>query len=290
MQREDAVHRTDQHVVGLVLLAGRGEHHAHEVAGVAEVVLRVDVGLADGVLVGHGHQRGHLGDQADRRDLAVLGVMDVGAVVIEGRHRAHQAGHDGHRVGVTAEAAQEVLHLFMHHGVVHDLVFEVGLLAFVRQLSVQQQITGLEVVAVHRELFDRVATVEQFALVAIDVGDGRVARGGAQEARVVGELAGLAVELADVDDIRSDAALVQRQIHRGAAVGERQGGFHVGRDHGAVLWVLKSDSVRGAARPALRARQWSRGHHWVPCGAAAGRAGRCRRGPSARSSPRPASH
>ena len=74
------------------------------------------------------HQRGHLGDQADRRDLAVLRVVDVGAVVVEGRQRAHQAGHDRHRVGVAAEAAQEELHLLVDHRVVGHAGGEVLLL------------------------------------------------------------------------------------------------------------------------------------------------------------------
>ncbi len=46
------------------------------------LVARVDVRLADRVLVRHGHQGGHLGDQANGRDLTVLGVIDVGAVVV----------------------------------------------------------------------------------------------------------------------------------------------------------------------------------------------------------------
>jgi hypothetical protein len=116
--------------------------------GVRQRVLRVDVGLADGVLVRHGHQRRHLGDQADRGDLAVLGIVDVRAVVIEGRQRADQAGHHRHRVRVAAEAAQEELHLLVDHRVVGHARDEVLLLLPVGQLSVQQQVAGLEVVAV----------------------------------------------------------------------------------------------------------------------------------------------
>ncbi len=63
------------HRVDLVVFAGGAEHHAQEVAGVATGRSRVHVGLADAVLVGHGHQRRHLGDQADGGDFAVLGVV-----------------------------------------------------------------------------------------------------------------------------------------------------------------------------------------------------------------------
>ena len=107
-----------------------------------------------------------------------------------------------------------------------------------RQFAVEQQIAGFQVVATGRELLDRVAAVEQFALVAIDVGDAGIAGRRRQKARVVGELAGLRVELSDVDDLRPDAALIDRQIDSGAAVGEGQRGFHVGRCHGISLCGL----------------------------------------------------
>ena len=65
----------------------------------------------------------------------------------------------------------------------------------VGQLALEQQVAGVEEVALLGQLLDRVAAVQQLALVAVDVGDRRVARRGGQEARVVGELAGLAYSL-----------------------------------------------------------------------------------------------
>ncbi|EWS64905.1 hypothetical protein Y695_01844 [Hydrogenophaga sp. T4] len=231
VQDEDAVECAFEHRVDFVLLARGAEHHAQEVARVAQVVLRVHVGLAHAVLVGHGHQGGHLGDQADGRDVAVLRVVDVGAVVVEGRQTTHQAGQHGHGVGIAAEATQEELHLLVDHGVVDHELVEVAALLVVRQITVEQQVAGVEVVAVGGELFDGVATVQQFALVAIDVGDGRLAGRGGQEAGVVGEHAGLCVQLADVNHVRTDAAGIHRHIDAGAAVGERQGGFVVYEFH-----------------------------------------------------------
>ena len=227
VQDEDAVECTFQHGADLVLFTRRGEHHVQEVACVAQVVLRVHVGLAHGVLVGHGDQRRHLGNQADGRDVAVLWVVDVGAVMVEGRQCTHQAGHDGHGVCVAAEATQEELHLLVDHGVVGHELGEVGLLGRVGQLTVQQQVAGFHEVAVGGQLLDGVTAVQQLTLVTVDVGDGGLARRGGQKARVVGEHAGLGVQLADVDDIRANRALVHREVDIRAAVTERQGGFVV---------------------------------------------------------------
>ena len=121
-----------------------------------------------------------------------------------------QAGHDGHWMRVAAEAAQEELHLLVDHGVVGHELGEVGFLGGVGQLTVQQQVAGFHEVAVGGQLLDGVAAVQQLALVAIDVGDGGLARGGGQETRVVGEHAGLGIELADIHDIRPHVALVHR--------------------------------------------------------------------------------
>jgi hypothetical protein len=120
----------------------------------------------------------------------------------------------------------------------------------IRQIAVQQQVAGLEVVAVDRHLLDRVAAIEQFALVTVDVGDLGFARGGRQEARVEGELAGRAIELADVDHIGADRALVDREIDGGRAVFEGQRGFVLG-GHRVIPVVQSMRRFSGSAGAAL---------------------------------------
>ena len=133
--------------------------------------MRVHERLTHAIFVGHGHQGGHLGDQADRRDFAVLWVVDVRAVVIESRQGANQARQHSHGVCVTAEATQEELHLLVDHGVVGHDVLELGFLCGVGQIALQQQIASFEVVTVGRELFDGIAAVQQLTFVTVDVGD-----------------------------------------------------------------------------------------------------------------------
>ncbi|MEY9764454.1 hypothetical protein ABH988_005239 [Bradyrhizobium ottawaense] len=113
---------------------------------------------------------------------------------------------------VAAEALEEAGHLLVHHRVMGHAVVEILLLRGGRQIPEQQEIAGLEEVAVLGELLDRVAAVFQHARVAVDIGDLRLAARGGGEAGIVGEQAGLAVELADIDDIRPDAAAVDREI------------------------------------------------------------------------------
>ena len=138
-------------------------------------------------------------------------IGDVGGVVIERRQRADRAGHHRHRMGVAAEALEEPAHLLVDHRVARHAIVEVGLLRRRRQFPVEQQVAGLEEVAVLGELLDRHAAIEQDAFVAVDVGDLGFAGAGRGEAGVEGEHAGLGVELADVDHVRADRAAVDRE-------------------------------------------------------------------------------
>ena len=214
VQDEDTVHGAHQDLIHLVLLGRHREHHAHEVRGVREVVARVHERLADRVLVGHRHDGRHLGDQAERRDDAVMLVVDVERVVVEGRERADHADHYRHRVRVAPEPLVQARQLLVHHGVMGDDVDELLFLLAIGQLAVLQQVAHLEKVAVLRQLLDRVAAVQEHAGIAVDVGDRRAAARRRQISGVVGEHAGLAVERADVDHVRSGGAREHRELER----------------------------------------------------------------------------
>ena len=187
MEHQDAVHRLLDDRVDLVLLGRDREHHLQEVAGVGEVVARIDERLADRILVGHRRDRRHLGDQPVGRDHPLVRIVDVERVVIEGRQRADHAAAHRHRMGVTAEAAIEGAELLMQHRVVGDVLDELVLLRLGRQLAVHQQVAALHEVALLGQLGDVVAAIEQHAFVAVDVGDLGAARAGRGEAGIVGE-------------------------------------------------------------------------------------------------------
>ena len=223
VQREDLVERARQHRVDDVFLARRRKAHPQEVGGIAQRVLRIHERLTDRIFVGHRRQRRDLGDHADRSDHPLGRIVDVGGVVIERRERADRRHHHRHRMGVAAERLEEPRHLLMHHVVARDAIVEVFLLRLGRQLAVQQQITGLEEVALFGELVDRVAAILQHAGIAIDIGDLGLAARRRGETRVVGEVAGLGIQLADVDDIWAHGAAQYREIVALATDRERCG-------------------------------------------------------------------
>jgi len=112
---------------------------------------------------------------------------------------------------VTAEARKEAGHLLVHHRVIGDGSADRLELLVGRQLAVEQEIADSEEVRVLRQLVDRVAAVEKFAYVAVDVGDARGAVRGRGEAWIVSKAARVAIDLGDVDDVgaRGAAAHIQ---------------------------------------------------------------------------------
>ena len=120
--------------------------------------------------------------------------------------------HHGHRMGVAAEALEEPGHLLVHHGVMDHALVEILLLRLGRQFAVEQEVAGLEKVAVFRQLLDRVTAVFQNAGVAVDVSDLGLATSGRGKAGVVGEHPGLGVKLGDVDDVRPGGAVQNGKI------------------------------------------------------------------------------
>ena len=109
-------------------------------------------------------------------------------------------------MGVAAKTLEEAGHLLVHHGVVDHAMVEILLLRRGRKLPVEQEIAGLEEVAVLGQLLDRIAAVFQHAGVTVDIGDLGLAAAGGRKARVVSEHPGLSVELGDVDHIGPNRA------------------------------------------------------------------------------------
>ena len=63
-----------------------------------------------------------------RGNLAVMGIEDIEAVVIEGGERAGHTAHHGHRMRIAAETAIDGMDLLMEHRVMRDVGDEPTLL------------------------------------------------------------------------------------------------------------------------------------------------------------------
>ncbi len=185
------VERLDERRVDLVGLGREPERHPQEVLGERQRVVGVEERLPDGLLVrvcGDGRQ---LRQQPDRGELDLLLVEGVEAVLVEGRQRRDRRRQHRHRVRVAGEAGEERLEVLVQHRVAADPVLELGQLVLRRQLAVDQQVGHLDEGGLLGQLLDGVPAVAQDAGVTVDVGDRALARGGVDEAGVVGDGAGV---------------------------------------------------------------------------------------------------
>ena len=212
MQREDPVHRAAQDRVDLVIFSRDRKAHAQEIRGIIDVIPGIHERLADCVFIGHRSDGRHLGDQADRGDFALPGVVDVGRVVIEGGKRPHDAHHDRHRMGVAAESPEQKVHLFVDHRVICHPAFEILKFVRRRQFAVKQKIANLQKMRFLGQLVDRIAAMQQLALFAVDEGDRGIAGRRRSEARIIGKDIGLPIKLADVDHVRAAGRRQDRQV------------------------------------------------------------------------------
>ena len=255
MQDEQQIQCLGRDRVHLQRLAGHFEHHVQETVNVFEIVARIAHRPADRVAIARRGNRRHLGDQADRRQLAVGSIIDVGAVVVERRQRRDRGASIAIGCASWWKALEKVLLRLVHHRVMRDVVLEAGELLLVRQLAIEQQIRYLEEARLLRQLFDRIAAVQQHALVAVDEGDGALGACGAAETRVVGEVAGVLVQRADVDAGRAERAAEQRQF--AAALGRLVHQFDgLGVGHGNLLTCEYGRDTARRGMPSSAPRTW----------------------------------
>jgi len=215
MQGENRVERMHDHRIRHVFLAGRAEHHVHEVGGIAEVVARIHEGFAARVAVGERDDCRHLGDDAVEVYIARLRVEEAFlGFVIEGRQCADDADHDRHRVRVATEALVELGHLLVDHRVTLDDLDEVDLLLGRRQVAMLEQVGDVKEVAVLGEFFDRITAIQEFALVAVDKRDLRFAGRRRQKAGVIGKQAGLGRQRPHIDAVVAMDRTYDRKLDR----------------------------------------------------------------------------
>src|ERR1051325_5431980 len=94
-------------------------------------------------------------------------------------------------------AVEEVLHVLVNERVTRQRGRERGALRLGRQLAVDQQVAGLDEVALLGELFDRIAAVAQDALLTVEVRDGARRGAGVHVPAVERDVPGLPTQRAN---------------------------------------------------------------------------------------------
>ena len=182
---------------------------------------------------GEGGDGRDFGDEAVNLLPAAGGVLDVLGFGVEGRERGDHRLEHPHRVRAVVEAVQNLLDVLVDEGVVRDVPLPLLQLLGGREFAVQQQVCDFEVVALFGELFDGVASVFEYAAVAVNVGDGALARGSVHERRVVGhqpEVLFAGLDLAQVH--RADGSVFDGDFVLLARAVVRDGQGVSGRAHG----------------------------------------------------------
>jgi hypothetical protein len=208
---QQCVDRLCEQGIGHVRLGGHGEHHVEKVRSVIHLVARIHERLADRVLVGHRRNRRQLRDQPLDRDEALPRIQHVDGVRIERRERPDDAEHDGHRVRVAAEAAIKTRELLVQHGVIREILPKLRQLRGRRELAEEQQVGDFDEGTIFDQLVDRITAVEQHAALAVHEGDGGAATRGAGKARIVRHEFRIVEQTPDVDRIRAERSMQDRQ-------------------------------------------------------------------------------
>ena len=201
-----------QYLVRLVPPAD-AERHVHEVADVVQIVARELVRESAGVAEGKCRDRRQLGQQAHPLQVAVRRIVNVFRVGIERGERTYGAEQHAHRMGVVAEALEELGDVGVYVCVELDLLFPLAQLLLARQLALAEQIGHLEKRGLLRQLLDWVTTVSQDALVTVDERDRAATGRGVHEGRIVGHHPEVIVGDLDLPQVGSlDGAFGDRQL------------------------------------------------------------------------------
>ncbi|CAB4757798.1 unannotated protein [freshwater metagenome] len=117
-------------------------------------------------------------------------------------------------MGVAGEAVEEPAQILVQHRVLAYTRLEVVELGLRWQLTVDEQVRGLEERGLLGQLFDRIAAVAQDARVTVDIGDRRGAGRRIEEAMIEGDPARLLQQGPDVQAALTDGGrdLWQRQF------------------------------------------------------------------------------
>ena len=185
MKNKENVEGAFQRWIRPILRLGSAKEHVQEIAGIAELVVRIDERHSQSVPIGERGNRRNFSDQTIGLLLARLDAEDVFRVVIKSGKRGDRRNHHAHGMGVVVKAVEKFLDAFVNESVVRNVVGPIIQLRRSRQFAMQEQIRGFQIGAFFRQVFDGIAAITEDASVAIDVRNPADARSGVVERRVV---------------------------------------------------------------------------------------------------------
>ena len=211
MQDEEDVERPRNRWMRHILRLHHLPQHVHEVLGVAQIVVGIDIRETDIVPVRHGRNRRHLADQPDDLVHAVLGIAHELGVRIHARQRRNRAHEHRHGMRRVTESLHEFLRGLVQHGVVRDVVNPLLEFLFGGQFAEHQQVCHFQKRAPLGQDLNRISAIAQDSLVSIDVGDAALARRRIHVRRVVGHQPEILRSALDLPQIhRPDRAVLDR--------------------------------------------------------------------------------
>ncbi len=173
----------------------------------------------------HAAMLGYFCDQPQDLPTPDVLVEDVLGLRVDRREGADRRQEDAHGMGVVLKPLHELLDVLVEHRVKRDVARPGFELALRGQLAEQNQVGGLKIRAVLRQLLDRIAAIQQDAVVAVNERDAAAARRRVLKRRVVrhqAEVVGTRLDFAEVH--RAHGAVLDGQLvgGAGAVVGDRQ--------------------------------------------------------------------
>ena len=115
-----------------------------EVVDVAALGIGVEQRQADGAPGDVGHHGGHLAQQQDRGELALVGVVRVEGVLVVGGQAGDARLEDGHGVARGGEGGEEGAEILVQEAVAGDAPLEALEGGGVGQLAVDEQVGDLQ--------------------------------------------------------------------------------------------------------------------------------------------------
>nr|GFD41780.1 hypothetical protein [Tanacetum cinerariifolium] len=136
------------------------------------------------------------------------------ALGVESRKRTDNRSQDAHGMGRRREAVENLAHIFVHQRVLGNLIAKCVKLRLRRQRTVNQQVSDFQEAGLLGELLDGIAPVAQNAFLAVEKRNSAFGGAGVFVAWVVGNVAGLVAQLADVEGLFMLGAFDNGQANR----------------------------------------------------------------------------